>query len=608
YNWNSIDLNRNFIDAATFTNGDNNPTAIENTIQMNFANAHNLVLSANYHGGIELANYPWDTWATLHVDDTWWQYVCRNYATSLQNASPAGYFDDENNGITNGYAWYEANGSRQDWMNYFAGCREVTFEISATKLLSNTLLPTYYNYSRQAMIDFLEEANFGIQGFVTDINGNPLEAEISINNHDTNQSSVWSNADHGDYYRPIAAGTWTVTISAAGYDDQIFNNVVVVNGQATILNATFGSLGVTQNISLNSGWNLISMNAVTTDMSPASLFSAIQADVIQVKSLTQTYDPSMPSYFNTLAMMNNQQAYWVNMSNAATLTINGDIADETQVISLNSGWNMLGYLPQNPIAPDTALQNILSNLSQVKNLTQTYDPSMPSYFNTLNQMTPGQGYWINMLASAGLVYNTTTRLNASNREDAYWSPTVYPNNTATAYITLNGITPVQGDLLGAFGNGECLGTAHPTMVDGATYATMLIQIPDNETDVSFRYHNITTDEVIEFSEELIVNSGEIYTFTLNTTSINGNVNQIDNTISVYPNPFSPVSGTCTIDSKTKVNNWKIFNLKGQLVNELKDSNQWNGTDSSGKRCPDGIYFVRATDDIKSKPVKLMLMK
>jgi predicted deacylase len=605
YNINNIDLNRNYIDAATNTNGDYNLTAIENLVQMNFASAHNLVLSANYHGGAEVANYPWDTWADLHVDDAWWQYVSRNYATSLQNASPAGYFDDENNGITNGYAWYEVNGSRQDWMNYFNGCREITFEVSATKMVNNTLLPNYYNYNHQAMIDYLKEAGFGIRGIITDIYGNPLEAEITINNHDDSHSTVWSNPDHGDYYRPIAAGTYTVTVRASGYEDQVFSNVTVVNGQATTLNATFGTLGVSQNIDLNSGWNLISMNTEATDMSPANLFSAIQADVIQVKSLTQTYDPSLPSYFNTLSIMNNKQAYWVNMNNPATLTINGDIADDSQVVALSSGWNMLGYLLQDPLAPATALQSILANLGQIKNLTQTYDPSMPSYFNTLTQMIPGQGYWINMLSSASLVYNSITRFEIKDREDAYWLPTIYPNNTATAYITINGLTPAPGDLLGAFGNGECLGTAHPVQEAGATYATMLIQIPDNDTSIAFGYHFISTDEVIDFTEEITVSSGETYNLILNTTSANDNVHPVGTHISVYPNPMSTA---CTIISKSGFDNWKIFNLKGQLVKELRNSNQWNGMDSKGNRCPNGIYFLRSSGDTKFQSTKLILMR
>ncbi|MDP8233128.1 MAG: M14 family zinc carboxypeptidase [Candidatus Zophobacter franzmannii] len=608
YNYNNVDLNRNFIDPDSNTNGDGNATAIENTHQMNFASSHNFVLSANFHSGAEVVNYPWDTWSTRHIDDTWYQYVSRNYATSVQNLGPTDYFDDQTNGITNGYDWYTTDGCRQDWMNYFQYCREVTIELSNTKILPDTDLDAYYGYNRQSLLNFLKEANYGIQGIITDIDGNPLEAEISINNHDDAQSTVWSASDNGDYYRPIAAGNYEVTVSVTGYDDQVFNSIIVTNGQATILNATFGTLGGTQDINLSTGWNLISLNATADDMNPEVIFASIASNVIQVKNLTQTYDPSMPEYFNTLTVMDNAEAYWVNMSNPETLSITGTIADDTQVISLNSGWNMLGYCMQAALAPETALQNILSDLIQIKNLTQTYDPSMPSYFNTLTQMEPGIGYWINMQNSANLLYNSTTRVIAEGRDDAYWNPTVYPNNTATAYITLPGVNPQAGDLLGAFNNDECLGTANITVNNIDAYATMVIQVPENGTVINFRYHNIITDVVDEFDGELIVNSSETYTHTLATTDIDDNVVPADNYISVYPNPFNPMTGECTINSKQANSNWKIYNLKGQLVSELKESNTWNGKTVNGKSCPEGIYFIRNTDDNSSKIEKLILMK
>ena len=77
---------------------------------MNFAESHHFVSSVNTHGGTEVCNYPWDTWATLHADDQWWQYVCHEYADTAQAYSTGGYMTGYDDGITNGYAWYEVNG------------------------------------------------------------------------------------------------------------------------------------------------------------------------------------------------------------------------------------------------------------------------------------------------------------------------------------------------------------------------------------------------------------------------------------------------------------------------------------------------------------------
>lgn len=86
---------------------------------MSLADNYFFNLSANFHGGAEVVNYPWDTWSRLHTDNTWWIFVSRQYADTAHAHSPTGYMAGFNNGITNGYAWYRITGGRQDYMTYF---------------------------------------------------------------------------------------------------------------------------------------------------------------------------------------------------------------------------------------------------------------------------------------------------------------------------------------------------------------------------------------------------------------------------------------------------------------------------------------------------------
>ncbi len=609
YNTNDIDLNRNFIDPGSNTNGDSNPTAQENQCQMDFANAHNFTLSANFHGGAELVNYPWDTWSTRHVDDTWYQYISRNYATSVQNDSPSGYFTEQNNGITNGYDWYTTDGCRQDWMNYFQQCREVTIEISGTKLLNNTLLPDYYNYNRQAFIDFLKEAQYGIRGVVTDELGNPLEAEIFINLHDNANSAVHSQSDNGDFYRPIAEGIYNVTVSCSGYPDQTFNNVEVLNGSITNLNVTFGVTGITQNIDLDSGWNLVSFNTESTDMNPATVFASVSENLVQVKNLTQSYDPSMPDHFNTLNLLNTDNAYWVNMDEEAIIEIAGFATNVSSNINLQGGWNMVGYKPQIALSPTIALQSIISSIIQVKDLNHSYDPTMPEYFNTLDEMIPGNGYWMNLSNNTSLVYNDSTPVAFSDRESPLWELSVYPNNTATLYIELNNLTPEPNDWVGAFAGEECLGIASPIIYEANIYCTMLVQIPQNGTVIEFKYHDYSGDAISTFENSMPVSSGQLYNIVLNASQSNGgSVPPVQDSISIYPNPFNPYKGICRIDSKDDKVGWEIYNLRGQIVNVLSGTNEWDGYTKNGNIAPNGLYLVRPVEVRSSKTIKLIIMK
>jgi len=129
-----VDLNRNYPDAEEGDSPDGNPTAIENLVMIDFAAERHFVMSANSHSGAELVNYPWDTWAQLSADNDWWVFVCREYADTVHANAPSGYLTDYNDGITNGYAWYSISGGRQDYMNYFHSCREMTLEISSDKM------------------------------------------------------------------------------------------------------------------------------------------------------------------------------------------------------------------------------------------------------------------------------------------------------------------------------------------------------------------------------------------------------------------------------------------------------------------------------------------
>ena len=117
YNANWVDLNRNYPDPQDGPHPDGNPYQEETNIFLALADSINFTLSANIHGGVEVCNYPWDTWSNLTADNDWWQYVSHEYADTCQANSVSGYFNYLNDGITNGNDWYEVNGGRQDYMN-----------------------------------------------------------------------------------------------------------------------------------------------------------------------------------------------------------------------------------------------------------------------------------------------------------------------------------------------------------------------------------------------------------------------------------------------------------------------------------------------------------
>jgi len=389
YNFNGVDLNRNYPDY----DGSLNEGAIQPETQslMDFANAHSFVFGINYHGGAEVVNYPWDYTYTLHPDDAWFISSSLVYASNAQANGPSGYFTSvSSNGITNGADWYVIAGGRQDWMNYTRNGREVTIECSNTKMPAASTMPDYWNYNYEAMLSYLELALNGIHGTVVDAYGNPLSATINISGYDNTYSTVETDATHGDFYRYLQPGTYTLTVTTPGYDPQTLQVTVSANAM-TPVTVVFGELPL--EISLTAGWNLISLNKVPSSYAVADVFDGVTG-LIQVKNEALSHMPSMAAYFNTLEDLAVNGGYWVNLSSPATLTVSGAQVDASATpISLKAGWNLVAYLPAAAKPTATALASISSYLQEVNHLGAS-----PT------NMEPGKGYWIKVSQACTLTY------------------------------------------------------------------------------------------------------------------------------------------------------------------------------------------------------------
>ena len=231
YNANNVDLNRNYPDPQAGQHPDGNVWQPETVAFMAFADSLNLTMSANFHGGSEVFNYPWDTWAMLHPDNNWYVREGAKYADTAQANAAAGYFTSVNtNGITDGYAWYQVTGGRQDYMNFYKHCREVTIELSNTKLIPSTDFANKWNANLKSYLNYMEECLHGFRGIVTDsCSSLPLRAKVFITGHDVDSSHIYSTSSVGDYHRPIYQGTYSVTYSASGYVSKTINNIVVTD-------------------------------------------------------------------------------------------------------------------------------------------------------------------------------------------------------------------------------------------------------------------------------------------------------------------------------------------------------------------------------------------
>ncbi len=229
YTATGADLNRSFPD---FISDPNNTTAgrpVETGRVMNWAAAHTPTLAANFHGGALLVNYPWDTTTALNPDND--LFIVISEAYSIHNVPM--WNGSFTHGISNGAAWYQANGTMQDWSYYWTGCNEVTIELGDVKWPASSTLPGFWDDNREAMLAYLEQVHMGVRGLVTDTgSGLPVEAEVTVQGID---QVIYTDPDVGDYHRMLLPETYTLIFTAPGYESVQVTGVTVSSGAATVL-------------------------------------------------------------------------------------------------------------------------------------------------------------------------------------------------------------------------------------------------------------------------------------------------------------------------------------------------------------------------------------
>ncbi len=230
YNANGVDLNRSFPDLVN--DPDNTPDGREPEVAavMIFSDSMSFDLSANFHGGALVVNYPHDNRSQRAPDDS--LYIAMSLAYSYHNP-PMWNSSSFDYGITNGYDWYQVFGGMQDWNYDYARNMEVTIELGQNKWPPASQLPQYWADNDTSMVAYLEWCLLGVRGVVTDsVTGAPLAATVTV------EGIAWDDGtdpDLGDYHRILEPGTYTVTFSAPDYISKQFAGVEVVPDSATVL-------------------------------------------------------------------------------------------------------------------------------------------------------------------------------------------------------------------------------------------------------------------------------------------------------------------------------------------------------------------------------------
>ncbi|RLC45859.1 MAG: hypothetical protein DRH57_07225, partial [Candidatus Cloacimonadota bacterium] len=177
---------------------------------------HQFVVHTTYHAGTEYISCPW----SYRPDH------CPDYNHIMQLAgvysSTSGYANLEyGQGCT---GMYPINGSSKDTNYGMMGSISWSMEISYDKQPPTSQIYYYWSINIPAMIAMMEYSGYGVEGVVTDAEtGDPVQAIVWVNDY----FPTYTDKEVGDYHKYVLPGTYTITITANGYESQTVTDIVV---------------------------------------------------------------------------------------------------------------------------------------------------------------------------------------------------------------------------------------------------------------------------------------------------------------------------------------------------------------------------------------------
>jgi len=224
-NGNNADLNRDFPDFISDPNNTDSSREPEVKSIMAFEAAHSFALSANYHDGSSVVNYPWDSTGDIFPFDSLIKNISLDYAKNI----PYFYNSSEfNQGVTNGYDWYLVHGGMQDWSYYWYGDLQVTIEVSETKWPKYSEVTNFYKLHKSSMINYIQSTHQGA-GFV--FNQKNISGKVTIFNAN-NENLGEFPFGNSQFYKVLEKGNYIFEINTS--DNKKYKVNVLVTDAVSI--------------------------------------------------------------------------------------------------------------------------------------------------------------------------------------------------------------------------------------------------------------------------------------------------------------------------------------------------------------------------------------
>ncbi len=452
----------------------------------------------------------------------------------------------------------------------------------------------------------------GIQGAVLHLTGYESYSTNTVANGDFNINNVYANRTY-DYtitasgFQPVTGSITTLetnlnmgTLTLVPNVPPAANFTSNVSTGLAPLSVTFNDLSIPGTCPITSWeWNFGDNTPISTEQNPTHIYSR----GIYTVSLT-VRDSSTASNTMTLQDM-------ISATNQAPLLIQPfpDLTENEDftplVINLSSHFadydgDILIYTVDNNNNQITA--SITNNLL-------TITPFLNYYGTTSVTVTADDLYLQAQMARKSSVKTRATC------NDTF----IITINGVNDPPVINSFNPPQVTLTVDINDSQVFSVAASDIDSAISYRWYINGVNQNVGLNTFE-HLFTASNTYEVKAEITDNLTtltQIWTVTVPTDNDDQFIIPLVTALHPnYPNPFNPET-TFKYSLKNSGHvNIAIFNIKGQLMKEMKNEyNQagiysltWNGTDSTNNASPSGIYLIRMIFDNKIMTRKIMLVK
>ena len=426
----------------------------------------------------------------------------------------------------------------------------------------------------------------------------------------------------------------TATLVATANEGFVFNcfkeNGTVVSTDATYSFTVTGARSLTacfdylQTTHLANGWNWFSTYIEQSGIDGLTMLEeSLGSNGMFIKArsgqMVENYQGNY--WWGGLNAIDNEQMFEVRTSQACDVSLHGNKANAwNHPITINPGWNWIGYVRPSEMALGTALNSLSPSEDDVIKSRLNFSTYFPNWgwYGGLETLVPGQGYKYSSKASGsqtltypsakGAIVVSHGNLVEDTRHFETKGDDQRFNMSVMAVVTLDGME-LSGEQyeLGAFVGDECRGSVKLMYVDPLDrYVAFLSVLGEGVDAVSFRLYDEVTGMTYQAEQQAVFEADAmlgsrsgLYPVRFDSQSV-----VTEQAVGLYPNPVSRGS---EILLQVGVEGPVVMELVNTLGETVLRTMAGNGARVVCDLAP-GIYMVRLLNNQEIVAVEKLIVK